>query len=133
MTDQTTVEDPTSDADVTGSFERSLTADEARVLPAWRAQAWTVLNGDVPGLKARIAAATVDLETVKQILVAMVERKLRNPDGLRSFAVDDGTSTVDQVLSSGQIAPTPAEIARLSPRPAGAPYGSGVFSMQVDR
>jgi hypothetical protein len=128
-----TVSDPTVDADVVNSLERSLTADEERVLPAWRAQAWTVLKAEVPTLEARLAAATIDVETVKQVLIAMVDRKLRNPDGLRSYGVDDGTATVDQALSSGQIAPTPAEIARLSPRVPGAALGTGIFSIQVSR
>lgn len=124
---------PAAAEDVTATFERSLTADEVRVVPKWLGQAWTVLKAEVPTLEGRIRASTIDPELAKQVLVAMVERKLRNPDGLRSFAVDDGTSTIDQALSSGQLEPTAAELARLSPRAVGAAAGGGIFSIPVTR
>src|SRR5215210_7215312 len=116
-----TVENPASPDDV--QLERPLTSGETDVLPAWLARAWTVLQDEVPGIAARMQTdpptvpappGAVSRGTVVEVIVAMVERKLRNPEGLRSYAVDDSTTTIDAALSSGQIAPTPGEIARLS-------------------
>lgn len=128
------VADPTSDEDVTGSFERALTSDELRVLPAWRAQAWTILKNEAVGIDRRLADGKVDADLVKATLVAMVERKLRNPDALRGYAVDDGQTTIDQAISSGQLYVTPEELARLAPRLAGArPIAGGFYSVQLGR
>lgn len=115
-------------------LERPLTPTEEAAVPGWLNQAWTILQGDVPGLPARMAldpdAATwLDPDLVVQVLSAMVERKLRNPDGLRAFTIDDVVNTVDATLSTGQLYSTPAERARLSvPVPRG-----GLFSIPLGR
>lgn len=115
------IENPATVADVQASFERPLTDDEARVVPTWLGQSWTILTRTIPGLDSRIDLVNdrpeaVPVEAVVQVLVAMVERKLRNPAGLRSWnGGDNYTETVDQVLSSGQLYPTADEVARLSP------------------
>lgn len=129
MTDQT---NPASLEDVV--LERPLTPQEETAVPKWLDQAWTILQGRVPGLAARMAlspeaSTAVPEAVVVQILAAMVERKVRNPDGLRSFTVDDVVHTIDAVLSSGQLAPTPDELALLAvPVP-----GGGMFSIQLSR
>lgn len=115
------LENPAALEHVQATFERPLTDDEVRVVPTWLDQAWTILTLTVPGIDSRIdlvneAPSAVPVEAVIQVLVAMVERKLRNPAGLRSWnGGDNYTETVDQVLSSGQLYPTADEVARLSP------------------
>jgi len=124
---------------VQDAFERSLTTDETRVLPAWLDTAWRILknpNRGVPGLEARLELEATDpasLETddVIDVLVSMVIRKLRNPDGLRSWGGDDYQQVVDQELSAGKIYLTDDE--RLSLMPPAPPVSSGVFSLQLDR
>jgi hypothetical protein len=132
------IENPAKPEDVV--LERPLTDGETAVLPSWLARAWRVLQDEVPGIGARMLAdppqdppppGAVPRETVAEVVVAMVERKLRNADGLRSYGVDDSTAVVDQALSSGQIAPTPGEIARLSVPVAAA--GGGAFSIPLGR
>lgn len=127
-----TAPNPATAADVV--LERPLTATETAAVPGWLDQAWTILQGDVPGIPARMALTPsaptwLDPDLVIQVLAAMVERKLRNPDGLRSFTIDDVVNTVDATLSTGQLYSTPDERARLSvPVPRG-----GLFSIQLGR
>lgn len=115
-------------------LERPLTSTETAALPTWLNQAWTILQGDVPGIPGRMALAPtaptyLDQDLVVQVIAAMVERKLRNPDGLRSFTIDDVVNTVDGALSTGQLYSTPDERARLSvPVPAG-----GLYSIPLGR
>lgn len=116
----TTVSNPALRADVEASFERPLSSDEGRVVQNWLDQSWTILTLTIPGIDTRLSLGTVPQKAVLQVLVAMVERKLRNPNGLRSWEGDNYTETVDQALSSGQLYPTPDEVARLSSRTATA-------------
>lgn len=123
----TTVPNPALRADVESTFERPLTTDELRVVQPWLNQAWTILTLTVPGVDTRMVTGTLPRDAVVQVLVAMVERKLRNPDGLRSWNGDDYQETVDSALSSGQIYPTTDEINRLSVRV----LSSGIYSIQL--
>jgi hypothetical protein len=133
-------ENPATPSDV--KLERPLTSGETDVLPSWLDRAWRKLQDDVPGLAVRMLTEPpqdplppfpVSRETVIEVLVAMVERKLRNPDGLRSYGVDDSTTTIDAALSSGQIEATPAELDRLRPPAQRASGGGGLFSIQLGR
>lgn len=133
--------------DVIASFERPLTSEEARVLPAWMRAAWTVLRGTegLRNIPARLAAEDTEAvgaaepvhtlrEDLQQVVIAMVERKLRNADGLRGYTVDDGQATVDAALSSGQLYVTAEELARLlPPQPAGTAAGGGAYSIPLGR
>lgn len=130
----TTAPNPAALADVEGTIERPLTDPEKAAVPKWLDRAWTILQGKVPGLVGRMALPAeqpmaLDPDLVIDVLAAMVERKVRNPDGLRSFTVDDVVHTVDAALSSGQIYPTPDELASLAiPAPAG-----GLYSIPLGR
>lgn len=124
----TTVPNPALRADVEASFERPLSIDETRVVQNWLNQAWTILCATVPSVASRLQAGTIGRTTVVQVLIAMVERKLRNPNGLRSWDGDNYTETIDQVLSSGQLYPTSDEIARLTPAVVSA---VGIYSIPL--
>lgn len=133
-------ENPATLAHVVNSFERPLTNDEQRVVPDWLRQAWNTLrfHRDVPALEVRMDLADgepgrLDSELVQDVLVAMVERKLRNPEGLRTFGIaGDYDQTVDQALSSGQLYVSEEEIARLQPATYGAATG-GFYSIPFGR
>lgn len=127
--------DPTNPATIDDVvLERSLTPAEEAAVPAWLDQAWTKLQGKVPGLAARMALpadtiTAVDEALVRQVLGTMVERKVRNPDGLRAFTIDDVVRTVDATLSSGQIYATDEELAYFAiPAPSG-----GLYSIPLGR
>ena len=130
----TAAENPADLAAVQALIERPLTPEEEAAVPGWLKQAWTKLQGRVPGIPARMALdpgapTALDPDLVIGVLAAMVERKVRNPDGLRAYTIDDVVHTVDAALSSGQIAPTQEEIDSLAvPVPAG-----GMFSIPLSR
>jgi hypothetical protein len=130
----TTAPNPATIDAVRGTLERPLTPEEEAAVPNWLNRAWTILQGKVPGIVGRMALESdqplaLDEDLVVDVLAAMVERKVRNPDGLRSFTVDDVVHTVDAALSSGQIYPTPDELASLAiPAPAG-----GLYSIPLGR
>jgi hypothetical protein len=115
------VDNPAGLEDVRGSIERPLTSDEERVIPTWLGKAWRELNRVVPGITTRNELPTDDpqhlaTDDVKDVVVAMVERKVRNADGLRTWAGDDYSQTIDAALSSGQLYVTEAERVSLMPR-----------------
>jgi hypothetical protein len=130
------MDNPADITDVEDSFERPLTSDEIRVTPRWLQTAWRKLQRAVPGIPERTAldpAAEGYLATddVIDVLVAMVERKLRNPGATRQWAGDDYSETIDSTLSTGQIYVTDQEIADLSPAtPSG---GSAIYSIGLSR
>lgn len=127
---------PVTAAEFKAAFERSLTPDEERVLPTWLDIAWRKLQRAVGGIPARLALPTdtaghLAIEDVQDVVIAMVERKVRNPDGTRSYGADDYNETVDSVLSSGQIYATDDEIRSLSVRDIAG--GNGLFSIPLGR
>lgn len=119
--------------DVTASIERPLTDDEKRVIPTWLGKAWRELNRVVPGISARNALPSTDVshlatDDVKDVIVAMVERKVRNPDGKREWRGDDYGETVDAALSSGQIYVSDEERRSLMPPQL---YSDGMYSIPL--
>lgn len=121
------MDNPAKLSDVENSIERPLTDDETRVIPSWLDRAWRELNRVVPGIPQRTAldpSSDQHLETadVRDVIVAMVERKVRNPDGRRSWGGDDFTEQIDSSMSSGQLYVSDSERASLLPRFA-APGG----------
>lgn len=128
------MQNPASLADVRDSMERPLTSDEERVVPQWLDKAWRELNRVVPGIAARNALphtepTYLDSADLVDVLVAMVERKVRNPAGTREWRGDDYSETVDAALSSGQIYVSEQERASLMP-PAPT-YGGGIYSIPL--
>lgn len=125
--------------DVIARF-RPLTSAEALVVPQWLRDAEVDLVSRVIALRERYDAARMVLEVklddqksqdfidlVKATICAAVIRVLRNPDGWRQFALDDGSFTRDQVISSGLLQFQPDEISRLQPRAAlGGAYVVGL-------
>lgn len=135
------MENPAVLKDVKDSIERPLTSEEERVIPNWLGRAWRELNRVVPGISARNALPEklpsglpnpdhLATDDVRDVVVAMVERKVRNPDARRDWRGDDFAETIDSSISSGQIYVSDQERAKLMP--AAVNYGGdGMFSIPL--
>lgn len=120
---------------VKGQFERPLTADEDRVVPAWLDIAWARFKKAIPGVAARTALAStdasyIDEQEVASVLAEMVIRRLRNPDALRTWNDDTYGQTIDSELSSGRIYVTEEERAQFALPGSGI---QGMYSIQLSR
>lgn len=82
-------------------------------------EAWRALQGELPGVAARVTAGTLDNETVVDVLCSAVLRQLRNPDGYvkGSVSIDDRTKTWELPGdgTSADLYFTAAELRRLTP------------------
>ena len=128
------MQNPASLVDVKNFMERPLTAEEVRVTPTWLDKAWRELNRVVPGIPVRNAlpedAPThLAIDDIVDVLVSMVERKLRNPGGTREWRGDDYSETVDAAMSSGKIYVSEEE--RISLLPPSPSYGGGIYSIPL--
>lgn len=96
---------------------RPLTAAEDPVATRLISEAFVLLRVLVPGLDSK----SDDLVTL--VIVKMVRRVLKNPDGyrVRSESVDDYADggTIDSALSTGEIYVSPEELGWLGVRPSG--------------
>lgn len=116
--------------DVAVAMMRALSPAET----AWAEQqlsfATAMVRERVPDVDTRVSAGSLDRLIVKGVVVAMVTRVLKNPDGTRSTstarAIDDyreeRTTTTDQALSDGVLRLTDDELALL--RSGGARRGA---------
>jgi hypothetical protein len=118
------VPNPVVTADIEARW-RPLTAAERDVAQAFIDDSWAVALTQVPGIEARMAAGTLSVDIVVKVVSAMVLRILKNPDGLRSWSVDDASFTRDQALSAGLLYLADTELAELMPRPA--QFGGSYF------
>lgn len=114
---------------VADTIERPLTPDEERVIPTWIDRAWRILLREVPGLEFRNSLPDQDpeylpIEDIEDVVISMVERKVRNSDGLRTWGGDDYSQTIDAALSSGQLYVSDKERAALAPRGLAATDGA---------
>lgn len=71
----------------------------------------------VPTLSARITAGKLTAATVGDIVVDMVLRVLRNPDGYRYEAAGDYSYQRDLSVAAGVMSVQPSELARLRGNP----------------
>lgn len=119
---------------IRNTIERPLTADEERTIPNWIDRAWRILQREVPGIPARVDLPDTDpgyltSEEVGDVLTSMVERKVRNAAGLRSWGGDDYNQVIDSELSSGKIYVTDDEKAALATKPLGS--SGGIYSIPL--
>lgn len=113
-------------ADVANAW-RTLTAAEQGVATAKLGYASRIVRANVPTVDARIASGALDSDLVRDVVVEMVLRHLRNPDGKRSEQLDDYAYTRDQALSAGEIFLTDLELGMLR----GPAHGHGAFSVKL--
>jgi Phage protein Gp19/Gp15/Gp42 len=75
-------------------------------------------------VKARIAASLTTIEDVRDALVSMVVRMMRNPGGVRSQSSGPFSQVIDASVASGRL-----EITRAERRALG--MGTGATTVQV--
>lgn len=116
---------------------RPLTAAEAGIVLGLSDSAWRRIVARVPAIDAYIVSGAtpyVPPETVKDVMVSMIVRVLKNPDGYRVDPrgdIDDyseGGGTRDTSLSSGELYVSASELAMLTPFFAPA-YGVYVMGL----
>lgn len=114
---------------------RPLTTDEAALVPGLSNKAWRRILAHFPAMDANItfvAPATAPLvspDLVKDVMVSMIVRVLKNPDSVRSDSIDGDPTTLDATISSGEIYLTAEEMALLTPRPSVPVYGMYVVGL----
>jgi hypothetical protein len=100
------VPNPVVTADIEARF-RTLTDAEENTAQALIDDAWAVLLMMVPDIEDRMTAGTTSTEAVVFVMSAMVLRVLRNPNGVRSWSVDDYSETRDNSLAAGSLYASP--------------------------
>jgi hypothetical protein len=120
------VPNPVVTADIEARF-RALTDAEETTAQALIDDAWAVLLMMVPDIEARMTAGSTSTEAVVFVMSAMVLRVLRNPNGVRSWSVDDYSETRDSSLAAGSLYASPEEIRLLTGRASST--RSGAFSV----
>ena len=107
---------------------RPLTPAEASVVPGLSGSAWIRVLAAFPHVEEQVAP-----EVIKDAMVSMILRVLKNPDSVRilSESIDDHTDsrTLDSAISSGELYVGPHEVALLTPAPAAPLYGMYVMGL----
>lgn len=117
-------------ADLEARF-RPLTLAERENAQALLDDAWDILLAVVPDLEDRYNAGTVSIGLLVWAVTAMVLRVMRNPNGVRSWSVDDYSETRDNSLAAGALYVSDAEIALLTGRASSARRGA--FSVSTSQ
>lgn len=90
---------------------------DVALVTTWIGKAEREIRFRVPGIQARITAAEVDLlENAVDVVVAMVIRVFRNPDGTRSMSTGEGPFTEQRTFGGdtpGTLALTVDELGKL--------------------
>jgi hypothetical protein len=83
---------------------RPLSPDEVPQAQALLDDAWAIINAQIPLLASTIASQpTAPLGVLRAVLCNMVIRVLRNPNGVKQWAVDDYSETRDSSVSAGSL------------------------------
>ena len=94
---------------------RPLTPAEESVATVLLDDAWWMLTARLPRLEDQIAAGTVSENNARRVLAAMVIRVMRNPDGFVDESVDDWRGRRHDLVASGVLTVTDAELVDLRP------------------
>lgn len=94
---------------------RPLTDLETANATAFLGDAWEELLSKRPNLEADITAETIRPGNVVRVVVAMVLRVLKNPDGYIEEAIDDWRGRRDALVASGVLHVTSEELAAVTP------------------
>lgn len=114
---------------------RPLNTEETSLVPGLSNKAWRRVLAHFPDMDSSITftspatAPLVSPDLVKDVMTDMIVRVLKNPDSVRSDAIDDHTTTLDAAISSGEMYLTADEVALLTPRPAVPFYGMYVMGL----
>ena len=113
----------TTPADVTGAWIGPGAPTDTALLEKWVAKAEREIKYRVPDIQTRISAEAAEtpartdlLDTAKDVVVAMVTRVFRNPEGIRQANVTTGPFTESRTYGGdmpGGLAMTDDELAKL--------------------
>lgn len=116
--------------DVIGAWIGDDAPTDLSLLGAWIDRAERLIRFRVPGIQARIDEPEEDLlENVRDVVVSMVTRKFRNPEGIRQNSVSTGPFTEQRTYGGdnpGELVLLDAELALLSP------VGSSTGAFTID-
>ena len=105
---------PATVADIEARW-RTLSTPESTNAQAFLEDAWALLLTRRPNLEADITAGTVRSDNALRVVVAMVLRVLKNPDGKLEESIDDYRYRRDALVSSGALHVTSDELADITP------------------
>jgi hypothetical protein len=108
----------------------------AASVTTWIGRAERLVRSSVPGLQARIDGNLEPdlLEDVKDVVVSMVERKFRNPEGVRTRQESTGPFSGSVTLGGdqpGELWITDVELKRLTGSTSGGPRVTAVDTIPV--
>ena len=120
----------TEPSDVTGAWIGENAPTDSQQIQVWIEKAEREVKYRVPGIQARITAEAAEdpsrtdlLETAKDVVVAMVTRVFRNPEGIRQTNVTTGPYTASKTYGGntpGGMSLTDDELAKLQGARGGA-------------
>lgn len=93
----------------------AMTPAQEQVSKGLLRRASAMVRGRFPDLADRMSAGTLDPMVVGGVVVNMVLRVLRNPDGLRSETVGPFTRSWDTTMAAGLLALSDDDVAALTP------------------
>lgn len=106
---------PVTVADIEARW-RPLTPEETTIAETRLTGAWARIKRRLPTIEDRIAAGTLDVDLVVDVVCDVVLRVLKNPDGFRSEQSGDYMYSLERGASSGRLEPLPSEWRMLSGR-----------------
>ena len=106
---------PITLSDVEDRFYRPLTDRELINTKAWLSDAWWLLTARLPNLEANLTAELIPLANVRRVVVAMVHRLLKNPEGFVTESIDDYSYRRATLVASGALSLEHDERALLIP------------------
>lgn len=104
--------------DVRGASDRPIPDSRVPYVQGRLDAAHRLLRSKAPGLDARVDSGLLDPDLVKDVIVEMVLRVLRNPSGFRSETDGDYSYSRDIQVASGRLMVTDDELEMLG-------FGSG--------
>ena len=108
---------------------------DTTLIGVWIDKAERLIRFKVPGIQTRITAAEVDLlANVIDVVVAMVIRKFRNPEGIRQTNVSTGPYSESRTFGGdepGELVMQADELARLSANKAGGQRAYTVDTLPI--
>lgn len=106
---------------------RPLSPQEIETSYALLDDAWSILLSRAPTLQARMDSGVLSVDLVRTVVVSMVLRVLRNPDGKISETIDDYTYRRSDAVASGSLYVSDDELALLEPTAT----SSGAFTIRT--
>lgn len=109
--------------DVAVDLGRDTRSEQERAqIASWIDQAEALIASRIPNLGALVAAGRLSAEVVRMVIVWVVARKVKNPDGKQNERVDDYSYGFDENAKRGAIFLTDEEWDLLIPRAASSSF-----------